>query len=81
MGNLPIVRVTLIVSGHKSWNAGSVWSKTTLITGGVVGAGAGPPICKIGIFFQIPFALVMPIGNNFQLNGASEQSLKLWLLQ
>ena len=26
----------------------SVWSKTTLITGGVGGAGAGPPTFKLG---------------------------------
>ena len=31
------------VSGHKSWITGSVWSKTTLVTDGVGGAGAGPP--------------------------------------
>ena len=35
----------------------SVWSKTTLNTGGVGGAGGGQPTCK-------------PIMKNFQLNGA-----------
>ena len=45
------------VSAHKSWVAGSALNKTTLITGGVGGAGAGPPSCKM-------FALVMQISNN-----------------
>ena len=49
----------------------------TLITGDVGGAGAGPPTCKMGTFFQIPLPLTTPISNNFQLNGASEESLKL----
>ena len=55
-----------------------LYSKTTLITGGV--GGAGLPTCKMGTFFQIPLALTMPISNNFLFNGASGQSLKLWLL-
>ena len=66
-------------TGQKSLIAVSVRSKTTLITGlcRVGGAGVGPPTCKMGTFFQIPLALIMPISNNFQLNGASEESLKL----
>ena len=34
----------------------------------------------VGTFFQIPLALTMPISNNFQLNGASVETLKLWVL-
>ena len=43
----------------------SIWGKTTLITGIVGGAEAGPPMCKMGTFFHIPLALTMPISNNF----------------
>ena len=32
-----------VVPGHKSLSAASVWSKTTLITGGVGGASVDPP--------------------------------------
>ena len=52
----------------------------TLLTGDVGETGAGPPTCKMGTFFQIPLALTMPISNNFQLNGASGETLKLWVL-
>ena len=55
--------------------------ETTLILGVVGGAEAGQPTCNMGTFFQIPLTLTMPISNNFKLNGATEQSLKLWLLQ
>ena len=59
----------------------SVRSKTTLITGGVGETGEDPPTRKMGTFFQIPLALTMPIGNYFQLNGASGETIKLWVLQ
>ena len=49
----------------------SVWSKTTLITGG--GAGANPPSCKTGTFFLMSLAIY----RNFQSNGAKWPSLKL----
>ena len=49
-----------------------------LITGSVGGAGAGPPM--MGTFFHIPLALTMPISNNFQLNRASGETPKLWVL-
>ena len=68
------------LSGQVSSPASSVWSKTTLNTGGVGGAGAGPPTCKTRTFFLIPLALTMPIINNFQLNGAPGETFKLWLL-
>ena len=64
--------VASTVPGHKSWTAASVGSKTTLIKVGVRGA-----TCKLGTFFQIPLTLTMPISNNFQLNGASGETLKL----
>ena len=70
----------ITVSGHKSWSAAIVWSKTTLITGDVGGEGVDPPKCKMGgTFLQNPLALSVPIISNFQLNGASAESLKLWL--
>ena len=45
------------------------------------GAGVGPPICKLGTFYQIPLALTMPISNDFQSNGASGETANLWVLQ
>ena len=55
----------------------SVWNKNTLITGVVRGAGADPLTFKMGTFFLIPLTLNMPICNNFQLNGALGETLKL----
>ena len=51
------------------------------ITGGMGGSGEDPTTCKLGTFFQIPSTLTMPIGNNFQLNGALGETTKLWVLQ
>ena len=48
----------------------SIWSKTSLNTGGVGGARADPPSCKMGTFFLMSLTLTEPIFNNFQLNGA-----------
>ena len=56
------------VGFHKSLRGPSVWSKITLITGHVGGAGACPPTCKMRESFH---------SNKFQLNGASEETLKL----
>ena len=56
----------------------SVWSKTTLITGGVGGTGVNPPSCKMGTFFLGSLALNVPIYRNFQSNGANLWSFKLW---
>ena len=53
----------------------SVCYKTTLITGGVGFAGAGPPTSKLGTFLLWPLALSMPIYSNFQINGASGEIL------
>ena len=47
----------------------SVWSKTSLNTGGVGGTGEDPPTCKMETFFM-SLTLTEPIFNNFQLNGA-----------
>ena len=56
----------------------SVWSKTTLITGGVDGVGELPPTCKMGTFFLGPWLLnSVPIYRNFESNGAKWRSLKL----
>ena len=44
----------LAIPGQVSLPAPSVWSKTTLNTGGAGGAGASPPTCKSGTFFLIP---------------------------
>ena len=79
---MPIDWRCYIQSGCKSVGLqASVWGKTTLITGSVGGAGAGPPTLKMGTFFHIPLALTMPISNNFQLNRASGETPKLWVLQ
>ena len=45
------------------------------------GTGEDQTTCKLGTFFQIPLAQTMSIGNNFQLNGASGEFTKLWVLQ
>ena len=47
-----------------------VWSKTTLVTGGVGGAAENPPTSKMGTFFLMSLTLTEPIFNNFHLNGA-----------
>ena len=44
------------------------------------GTGEDPNTCKLGTFFQIPLTLTMPIGNNFQLNRASGETTKLWVI-
>ena len=62
------------VGFHKSLRGPSVWSKITLITGHVGGAGACPPTCKMEKFFHISLALTMPmnnIKNNFYFNNQS----------
>ena len=45
----------------------SVWSKTSLNTGSVGGAGLDPPICKMGTLFFMPLTLTEPSLNNFKL--------------
>ena len=45
----------------------SVWSKTTMIPGGVVGAGVDPSSWKMGTFFLDPWLL--EISNQMELNG------------
>ena len=52
----------------------SVWSKTSLNTGGVGRAVAAPPTSKSGKFLSWPLALSKPIYSNFQINGASEET-------
>ena len=47
----------------------SVRSKTSLNIGGVGGAGADPPTCKMGEFFLMSLTLTEPSLYNFQLNG------------
>ena len=50
----------------------SVWSKTTLNTGGVGEAGVDPQTCKMGTYFPMSltlctkYLLLMPILNAFQ---------------
>ena len=43
-----------------------VWSKTTLNTGGVGGAWAGPQTCEMVTFFLMSLALHKPILNNLK---------------
>ena len=37
---------------------------------------AAPPTSKLGKFLSWPLALSKPIYSNFQINGASEETLK-----
>ena len=49
-----------------------LWNKTTLITGGVGGAGVDPPFWKNKYIFSFKsLALIVPIYRNFQSNGAN----------
>ena len=50
--------------------------KTTLNTGSVGWAGAAPPTCELGKFLSWPLALSMSTYSNFQINGASGETLK-----
>ena len=59
------------LSGHSS-----VCYKTSLNTGGVGQAGAAPPTSKLEKFLSWPLALSMSIYSNFQINGASGETLK-----
>ena len=54
----------------------SVCYKTTQIAGGVRGTGAAPPTSKLRTFLSRPLALSKPIYSNFQINGASGETLK-----
>ena len=54
----------------------SVCYKTTQTTGGVGVAGACPPTSELGKFLLWSLALSMPIYNNFQINGALEETRK-----
>ena len=67
--------IYVIVSKNLS-GLSSVFYKTSLITGGVGWAGAGPPTSKLETFLLWPLALSMPICSNFQINGASGGTLK-----
>ena len=48
------------------WPIASVWGKTALNTGSVVGAGADPQTWKMGSSFLISLVLRIQIYNNFQ---------------
>ena len=50
--------------------------KTTQNTGSVGRAGAAPPTYKLGKFLSWPLALSMSTYSNFQINGASGETLK-----
>ena len=54
----------------------SVCYKTTQIASGVEGTGAAPPTSKLGRFLSRPLALSKPFYSNFQINGASGETLK-----
>ena len=62
----------------KDWTKRSIWSKTTLITRGVGGAGVDPPSWKMDTFFLGSLALSVSIYRNLQSNRANWPSLKLW---
>ena len=59
------------LSGHSY-----VCYKTSLNTGGVGRAVAAPPTSKLGKFLSWPLALSMSTYSNFQINGASGETLK-----
>ena len=59
------------LSGHSS-----VCYKTTQNRGGVGRTGTAPPTSKLGTFLSWPLALSMSIYSNFQINGASGETLK-----
>ena len=65
---------TYTVGGHISLRGPSVWSKTTFITGGVVWEGG-----KGGRFFLSPCTNYANY-QQFPKNGASEKTLKLFVL-
>ena len=48
-----------------------LWSKTTLITGGVGRTVVSPPSWKIDTFFLMSLALSLPIYRHFQSNGVN----------
>ena len=55
-----------------------LWSKITLISGGVGHAGVDPPSWKTDTFFLGSLALNVPIYRIFQSNGAKWRSFKHW---
>ena len=65
------------VLDRKDCTIALLWSKTSLITGGVGRAGVDPPSRKTNTFFLRSLALSAPIFRNFQSNGAKWRSLKL----
>ena len=56
-----------------------LWSKTTLTTGSVGGAGVDPPPWKMDSIFLGSLALSVPIYRYFLSNGGKWWSLKLWI--
>ena len=66
------------VSGHKSLSTASVWSKTTLIIGGVGGAGIDSPSWKTFKFFLMPLALSVPIFNKKSYQTRAMETFKIW---
>ena len=57
----------------------SVRYKTTQNTGSVGRAGAAPPTYKLGKFLTWPLGLSMWTYSNFQINGASGETLKVFV--
>ena len=63
----------------KDWTKRHLWSKTTLISSSVSGAGVNPPFCKMVTFFLRSLGLSVPTYRNFQSNGGKWRSHKLWM--
>ena len=74
---LAFTRYLNTVGSLKDWTNRSVWSKTTLITGGVGGERVNPPSWKTGKFFLRSLTLSEPIYRNFQSNEAKWRNFKL----
>ena len=66
---------------HKVFLHMALYGAEPDFSGSMGGAAVCPSIYEMRPFFQIPLTLTMQIGNNFQLNGASGETTKLWALQ
>ena len=75
---LAFTRYLNTVGSLKDWTNRSVWSKTTLITGGVGGAGADTPTCKTSTPLLRSLALSsVPIYRNFHI-GSTYYNRLIW---
>ena len=66
-------RFVCTVGELKDWTKRHLWSKTTLISSSVIGAGVNPPFCKMVTFFLRSLGLsicqFIEISNQMEVNG------------